>query len=259
VTRIRKARAADRVAGELRDRILAGDFAAGDLLSKQEELLRDTGVSLPSLREALRILETEGLITVRRGNVGGAVVHVPGPADAAYTLALILQSQSTTLDDVSSALRMVEPMCAAACANRPDRQAAVADALEENLAENEAAFDDPATFAMAARAFHETLVAGCGNNTMTLLVGALETLWSAHDKEFFDEDVDVTPYSDPATRRARLEEHRAIIDAISAGNAEAAFRLSRHHLGQFAEPERHALLGRERKLRATSLRRLRDR
>src|SRR3954451_19595563 len=138
-TRHRKARAADRVAGSLRDRILAGEFAAGELLSKQEELLRDTGVSMPSLREALRILETEGLITVQRGNVGGAVVHVPGPADAAYTLALILQSQSTSLDDVSAALRMVEPMCVSACATRPDRHQTVVKVLAANIVENEAA------------------------------------------------------------------------------------------------------------------------
>src|SRR3954451_19619958 len=137
-TRHRKARAADRVAGSLRDRILAGEFAAGELLSKQEELLRDTGVSMPSLREALRILETEGLITVQRGNVGGAVVHVPGPADAAYTLALILQSQSTPLDAVSSALPKVERMSTAHCATRPDRQTEVVEPLEANLLEHEA-------------------------------------------------------------------------------------------------------------------------
>jgi DNA-binding FadR family transcriptional regulator len=256
-TRPRKARAADRVAGSLRDRILAGELAAGEELSTQDELLRDSGVSMPSLREALRILETEGLITVRRGNVGGAVVQVPGPAEAAYTLALILQSQSTSLDDVSSALRMLEPMCAAACAGRADRDDAVIIALETDIAESEAVFDDPERFAMAARAFHETLVAACGNNTMRLLVGALETLWSAHDQELLDEHVDLSQYADEQVRLARLDEHRRIVEAIRDGDSDGAFRLSRDHLEQFADRERHALLGRDLKLRAKALRRLR--
>src|SRR5258707_617511 len=78
------------VADALRDRITGGDLRDGDLLPKQEELLAEFRVSKPSLREALRILETEGLITVRRGNVGGAVVHLPDSDDAGYMIGLIL-------------------------------------------------------------------------------------------------------------------------------------------------------------------------
>ena len=257
-SRPRKPRAADRVAAALREQILAGQLKPGDPLSTQEELLRDTGVSMPSLREAQRILETEGLITVRRGNVGGAVVHAPGPTDAAYSLALILQSQSTTLDDVSAALRLVEPICAAACANRPDRHEHVVAALESNVAHNELVFDDVQQFAMTARAFHETLVERCGITTMRLLVGALESLWSAHDQELFDDNLDLGPYAEPATRRARLDEHQRIIDAIRAGDSDATFRLAREHLEQFANRDRHALLGRQLHVHADVVRRLRS-
>jgi DNA-binding FadR family transcriptional regulator len=246
------------VAGVLRDRILDGDFATGDLLSKQEEMLRDTGVSMPSLREALRILETEGLITVRRGNMGGAVVHVPGPADAAYTLSLILQSQATTLDDVFSALRMVEPMCAGACASRADRLTAVVEPLERNLADAAGAIDDVEQFAMAARTFHEVLVSACGNKTMMLLVGALETLWSAHDKELFAGEVDLDSFAEPTVRKARLREHRAIVEAIRAGDTQMAIALSQSHLHEFADAEHHALLGREHRLQASALRTVRS-
>ena len=66
-------RIAETVAGELRDRILAG----ADRLPTQDQLVTEFGVSYPSVREALRILETEGLVTVRRGSVGGAEVHRP--------------------------------------------------------------------------------------------------------------------------------------------------------------------------------------
>ena len=93
----------------------------GDLLPRQEVLVEQFRVSLVSLREALRILETEGLVSVRRGNRGGAVVHAPAKASAAYMLGLLLQSDTVPLADLGTALQELEPMCAALAARRPDR------------------------------------------------------------------------------------------------------------------------------------------
>jgi DNA-binding FadR family transcriptional regulator len=64
------------IARDLRNRILNGTIADGEMLPRQDELLEAFGVSMPSLRGALQILETEGLITVLRGSVGGAIVHI---------------------------------------------------------------------------------------------------------------------------------------------------------------------------------------
>ena len=61
-------------------------------------------MSRPSFREALRILESEGLVSVRRGNVGGAQVHAPTPENAARTLGLVLQARNVALDDLAAAL-----------------------------------------------------------------------------------------------------------------------------------------------------------
>src|ERR1700755_1275124 len=77
-------RLAEMVAALLRERILSGALRDGDPLPRQEDLLKEFGISKPSLREALRILEAEGLITVRRGNRGGALVHVPEAGHAAH-------------------------------------------------------------------------------------------------------------------------------------------------------------------------------
>src|SRR5258707_5212277 len=79
---LRQPRLAELVADELRGQITSGALRDEDMLPKFDELLQEFQVSKPSLREALRILETEGLITVRRGNVGGAIVHAPGNRDA---------------------------------------------------------------------------------------------------------------------------------------------------------------------------------
>src|SRR5688500_1311752 len=91
---IQQVRVAETVAAELRRRIMRGDFPNG-ALPKQDELREQYGISHPSLREALRILETEGLVVVRRGNVGGATVQQPGEARFGYTLGLALQSTGT--------------------------------------------------------------------------------------------------------------------------------------------------------------------
>ena len=120
-TRVAQLRVAGSVAATLRERILAGIEIEGSTLPTQDQLVQEFGVSYPSIREALRILETEGLVTVRRGNVGGAQVHRPDESSAAYHLGLTLQGGRVTLGDLAAGLQMLEPLCAGECARRVDR------------------------------------------------------------------------------------------------------------------------------------------
>ena len=117
-------RIAEQVADLLRARILSGEIADGDVLPKEDVLQAEYGVSKPSLREAMRILDAEGLVTVRRGNAGGAIVHHPSPANVGYSLAMVLTSRHVGIGDVAAALREVEPACARLCAHatRPRRR-----------------------------------------------------------------------------------------------------------------------------------------
>src|SRR5579862_3212008 len=140
-------RLAELVASELRTRITSGEMRDGDLLPKLEELLTEFNVSKPSLREALRILETEGLITVRRGNAGGAVIHAPGSRDAGYMIGLVLESRGVTVSDLAVAIKQFEPVCASLCALRPDRETAVVPTLVEIQQRQEAASEDAMAFA----------------------------------------------------------------------------------------------------------------
>src|SRR3954465_5378754 len=114
---LRQPRLAEMVAAALRKRIVSGIIEDGGMLPKQEDLLAEFRISPPPMREALRILETEGLITVRRGNTGGAIVHRPQPGKAGYMMGLVLQSRAVPLADVVDALKKLEPVCAAACAS----------------------------------------------------------------------------------------------------------------------------------------------
>ena len=93
-------RIAETVAADLRERILA--VRSSIALPTQDQLVREFGVSYPSVREALRILETEGLVTVRRGSIGGAEVHRPDQSSAAYHLGLVLQGAGVTLGDLAA-------------------------------------------------------------------------------------------------------------------------------------------------------------
>ena len=164
---------AEVVAGILRERIIDGELTDGDLLPKQDELLEEFRISRPSMREALRILENEGLLTVRRGNQGGSVIEVPTADTSAYTFGLVLQSRRGTIADLAEAIRHIEPIAAALCAKREDREEAVLPVLRASLDETADAIGDGERFTALARAFHERLVGCCGNETMILTVGAL--------------------------------------------------------------------------------------
>jgi GntR family transcriptional repressor for pyruvate dehydrogenase complex len=223
---LRQPRLAEMVAASLRNDILEGRLVEGDTLPRQEDLLEEFKVSPPAVREALRILETEGLISVRRGNVGGATVHLPTAQGVGYMVSLVLQLRQVSLDDVGAALRELEPICATLCASRSDRRSAVVKPLKAVIDEQEAALDDPATFERGARKFHETLVANCGNETMILVVGALESVWNAHQQRVYE----VRTNPSAAALRTALQEHHEVVDAIAEGDTLRVATLVRDHV-----------------------------
>jgi GntR family transcriptional regulator, transcriptional repressor for pyruvate dehydrogenase complex len=224
-------RVAEMVADVLRGRIVDGELSDGDLLPKQDDLLREFGVSRPSIREAMRILETEGLISVRRGNVGGAEIHQPKPQAAAYMLGLVLQSRGVVLADLAAALRILEPTCAAMCAKLSSRRKIVSR-LKALIADAEAHLDDGPDFTRMAREFHDAMVSACENETMAQLVGTLETLWSHHEERWADETSLKGAYPDVNLRKLVVAAHTNIAAAIAAGDAEAAEKASRLHIEQ---------------------------
>jgi GntR family transcriptional regulator, transcriptional repressor for pyruvate dehydrogenase complex len=248
--RLSARRIAEIVADELRRQIIDGELADGDLLPRQEVLVEQFNVSLVSLREALRILETEGLVSVRRGNRGGAVVHAPAKASAAYMLGLLLQSDYVQLADLGMALQELEPMCSALAARRPDRADTLIPELKqinEAMAEH---IDDGERFTQIGREFHDAVVRGCGNHTMVAVVGSLETLWSSHLQQWAQETTARGAYPSLRQRRTGLNTHIRLTEAIEAGDAERVRRLAAKHL---ADTRTYVLSGdREQRILALS-------
>ncbi|KAA0114983.1 FadR/GntR family transcriptional regulator [Mycolicibacterium sp. P9-22] len=222
--RIRQPRVAEIVASKLRDDILSGRLRAGDILPTQESLFSEFGVSPPALREAIHLLETDGLISVRRGNMGGAVVQLPSPERTAHMISMVLQTRAATPADVSGALLHLEPICAGMCAAREDRASEVVPHLQAEIDKQEAQFDDSTQYVRNARRFHEVLVARCGNEPMILLIGSLELIWSTHESQVWGDDMH------ESTMRAALRDHQRLLVAIADGNVARATKLAADHL-----------------------------
>ena len=232
--RIRQPRVAELVASRLRDDILSGRLKEGDVLPSQERLFQEFGVSPPALREAIHLLETDGLVSVRRGNVGGAVVHAPSAERTAQMISMVLQARAATPADVSGALMHLEPICAGMCAARADRLTEVVPYLEAEIERQTAEFDDVARYVPNARRFHEALVSRCGNEPMILLIGSLELIWSAHESAVWSDDAGTAPSEDSAGR-ARPGGPRCVTTSAcwrrSGREIEArAVRLAQDHL-----------------------------
>jgi len=228
-TALRPMRVAEMVADRLRRRILDGDLEDGELLPKEEELREQYPVSKPSFREAMRILEAEGLLTIRRGNVGGAVVHRPSSANVGYSLAMVLAARNAGISDVARALRECEPVCAALCAERRDRRRAVVPRLRAVHRTSEGHVDDLLAATTASRRFHEALVQSCGNESLIVMVGALEAIWSSHETGWASRirDSAVVPVEE---RQAAFDVHADIIRLIDDGDADRVRELAAAHL-----------------------------
>ncbi|HTI75051.1 MAG TPA: GntR family transcriptional regulator [Mycobacterium sp.] len=231
VQRIRQPRVAEIVASRLREDILSGRLKEGDVLPSQEILFSEFGVSPPAVREAIHILESDGLISVRRGNMGGAVVHQPSAERTAHMISMVLQSRSATPADVSGALLHLEPICAGMCAARDDRAAEVVPYLEAEIELQTEQFDDLSRYVPNARRFHEAIVSRCGNEPMILLIGSLELIWSAHESSVWSDEYNTAdPAINKKTMRAALRDHQRLLDAIRDGDSARATRLAQDHL-----------------------------
>jgi GntR family transcriptional repressor for pyruvate dehydrogenase complex len=205
-----------QIADQIREQILNGAVAPGRQLPSERDLAASLGVSRPTVREALIALEVAGLVEVRVG-VGA---FVRGREDGKGALP---EASSSPLE-VMAVRRLLEPE-AAALASRfisPEVSARLADTLRRMEAETKAeqwSYDSD-------RTLHMTLADAGGN---VVLRDALETLWNSRgdevDTRFHQHLVEAG-----GLRAHILADHRAIVAATVAGDAEAARAAMMAHL-----------------------------
>jgi len=221
---MRVPKTADLVASQIRRQIVRGDLKEDDALPSETALMAEFGISRPTLREAFRILESEGLISVRRGARGGARVHVPTHAIAASYAALVLQFQGVTVTDFLAARAIIEAPAAGIVAARRDRVSCARRLAEQQ--EAAAGIVDPATHA----AFHRLLVELTGNQTLMLVTSMLEHILE-RTGQLVQRRIE-TAYEKQFNRA--LKAHDRLVELIRVGDAEGAEEYWRRHLEEGA-------------------------
>ena len=225
---IRIPKAAEVVADTLRRRIVTGEYEADELLPPEGTLMSTFNVARTTIRDAFRMLESEGLIVVRRGAGGGARVRPPGIGLVADYAGVLLQYRGATLEDVHMARILVETPAARLLAeqNKKDRDKVVTR-LRAALEEETAAMNDAAALTKAEGRFHQLIVELTGNDTLLML--------SAVANRIIAEQVTkaMGAKGREATTKHYKEAHRAherLVDLIAAGKSEEAETLWRRHL-----------------------------
>lgn len=181
---VRAPKTAELIADHLRSSIVRGLLKEGDALPTEVELVKQFGVSRPTLREAFRILESESLIVVRRGSRGGVLVCSPETSVAARDFGLLLQMSGTTLTDLYEARKVFEPAAAEMLARRatPEDVAdlkAAAGALAVLVNEGTEGADF-AEWSAATFRFHDLIMERAGNNTLRLFGAVLREMVTRH-------------------------------------------------------------------------------
>ncbi len=215
------------IADEVRRAILSGELDEGDSLGHEPDLIERFGVSRPSLREALRILEAEGLISVVRGVQGGVVVHRPDQRQTARTAALVLQARNVSLADVFEARTIIEPAAVRSVAGGRHRSRSVAG-LRRLIEAEASSIDDPVAFGEANAEFHAELVAMAGNQTLTIVAEMLNEVVARAVTEVSQNDDGPDP---PAVRRRGLRSQERLVELIEEGDVEGAEAHWRTHMG----------------------------
>lgn len=229
---VRIPKAAELVARGLRGRILRGELPEGAPLPPEGQLFEQFRVARTTVREAIRILESEGLLVVRRGAGGGARVWAPSEEAVARYTGLVLQFQGATLADVHEARTRLEAPLAALLARRSGDRPMI-QALRDSLSEETEQLADPERLPWAEGRFHRTLVRLAGNQTVEVMSAVVNRIFARHVARFI-----AAHGTAPETRAGHLEAHRAherLVELIEVGAEREAESLWRRHLEAGAE------------------------
>ncbi len=216
---LRVPRTSEFVAQRLRESILLGELPEGSLLPSEKDMVAQLGVSRATVREALRLLEAQGIVETRPGRGGGARICRPTPASLTRSLALLLQFDRTSLADLLEARRAIEPLCARLAAVRAGaRDLAVLDDAIQDMRKH---VDDSDLYLMAQARFHLQIAQASRNDVLRLFATSL--------RELVFEQIRQVPFT-PEDRRAGIEASVTILEAISRHDPDAAYRRTERHL-----------------------------
>jgi DNA-binding FadR family transcriptional regulator len=191
-------KSAQRLAGEIEDWVLALRLEPGGFLGSERELIERFGVSRAVFREAIRIVEFDGLAMMKRGPSGGLFSAIPDGDAVTHALSVCLRYLSTDVADIYEARLTIETRCAALAAARITEKGR--SELQNIVEEEQSAVDigDRALYLRCVRDFHIAIADLSRNHFHSLVVRSLfelterlspwpsdlrrlESMWNAHN------------------------------------------------------------------------------
>ncbi|QKW36778.1 FadR family transcriptional regulator [Actinomadura sp. NAK00032] len=214
------------IAARLRDRIIAGEFRPGDRLPIEPELSAEHGVSRSTVREALRLLASQNLITTTRGVAGGSFVAYPQPDQIteylATSLNLLTLDTQITVDQLLEIREMLEVPAAGLAAVRGTDEGR--GELRGSLFDPSAL--DPAEIFAPNRHFHTVLLKMAGNPFLEVVT---QPVFRVLNERFLRENA-------PTRFWYGVDhDHRAILDRIEAADEAGAREACHAHLENLRE------------------------
>jgi DNA-binding FadR family transcriptional regulator len=225
---LRPEKAAETVANTIRRDIIRGQLRDGDSLAAEAHLIAEFGVSRPTIREAIRILESEGLIAVSRGARGGARVSSPTFALVARAAGIALQGNGATLGDIYEMRTIIEPPVARMIAEKKPEEAAAV--LQAQLDRELSLVDDRYAASQAIAEFHRIMIDLCDNVAIRMVGSALQNLVERHLALAQQRE----PSRDEVALAKRLRfgfrSHAKLIDLIRQGDGPGAEKHWLNHM-----------------------------
>lgn len=222
------------VEDEIRRRILDGVLAPGAMLPPEHDLADQLGVTRPTVREALRSVESAGLL--ERGPRRRMVVKAPDRSVVTSAMHEAVVLHGVTYRELWEVGATLEPASARLAAAQIGPE--LLEELRANLERTAAVLDDPLELGRADIEFHDLVAQGSGNRALLL---ARETqaplLRTTYTRDL--DKVGLGPGrlapDDPrvGAHRRLLESHTRIVDALERGDAEAAHSEMSEHFDEF--------------------------
>jgi DNA-binding FadR family transcriptional regulator len=217
-------KASDVLADRLREMILDEGLPEGTPLPTERQLVAQSGLSRGSVREALRVLETEGLIVTKAGRNGGSAIRRPTRESISRSFELFLRSHGVRFDALIEARESVEPAAARLAAlHRTEEDIAELKHIHKEL---ESISDNAAKFAKVNLKWHLAVVRASKNELLITFLGAISRpIYAATEYQALNTE---------ELRREVLRVHSRVLDAIIERDGDAAFRRMQRHINAYS-------------------------
>lgn len=223
--RVRVPKASDVLADQLRHRILMGDLIEGEVLPPERDLVEESGLSRTAVREALRILEIEGIIATKPGRAGGSVVQRPDFQSVARSVDVFIRGRRLQLHSLLETREAIEPAAARLAAhNRTDHDLVELSRCNDRL---QKAYSDVDAYLTANVAWHLEVVRASHNELLIAIMAAISPAVHAA--------TDVADFNSDAVRSAALVAHDGVFEAIRDRDEDAAHRRMARHVSAYSE------------------------